>query len=583
MLLIAESSPELSLSRLDWVVVGGYLLLMLVSGIWFARREPSGAGEYFLANRRMPAWAVAFSVIASSLSVATFIGVPESVYKGNMTFMSTTLGSVIAVAVVAAFFIPAFYRANVTTVYGLLEQRFGPGTKRAASGAFMVGRLFASGARVYIAAIPLSMVLFGAHAASSPMHLIASIALLSFVAVAYTLIGGIASVIWTDVLQTLVLVGAAIGAVLVLLHKIDLPLGEVWGVLQQPLPDGTTKTTLARAGLEAGKPMMGFDPSQTYTLLTAIFGFSLINMAAYGTDHDLAQRMLTCKSSLKGSRSAWSAILMSLPITMIFMAIGALLFVFYKTGASARGEAPLAEFAGGRQVFPAFILDEMPAGLKGLMLAGLFAAGLGSLNSAINAMAATFVSDFYIPFKSRSVRPGTCGHCGFNRAGLDAVAICPECGGASDASVSDRHYLGVSRLATAAWGVLIGGFAVLCIYWRKANPQTTLIDFALQVMTFAYAGLLAVFLCAIFTRRGSNRSALGALVTGFGAIAAMQAWPGIARQIGEWLDIPADEAPRLLTLNLAYPWQMLIATTLAFAVCCLGRARAPAAPSNIDV
>jgi SSS family transporter len=560
--LIAESS----LSRLDWLVVGGYLLIMLASGVWFARREPSGAGEYFLANRRMPAWAVAFSVIASSLSVATFIGVPESVYKGNMTFMSTTIGSLIAVAVVAGFFIPAFYRANVTTVYGLLEQRFGPATKQAASAAFMVGRLFASGSRVYIAAIPLAMVLFGAEAEKSPAHLMAAIGLLSFVAVAYTLIGGIASVIWTDVLQTLVLVGAALGAVFVLLHHIDLPLGDIWQHLQEPLADGTTKTTLAQAGLERGKPWLGFDASQNYTLLTAIFGFSLINMAAYGTDHDLAQRMLTCKSPLKGSRSAWTAILMSLPITMIFMTIGALLFVFYKTGASARGAAPAAEFAGGRQVFPAFILGEMPAGLKGLMLAGLFAAGLGSLNSAINAMAATFVSDFYIPLTAR--RAGVCGKCGFNRVGLAPDSVCPECGAASIARTSDRHYLMVSRLATVGWGVGVGGFAVLCIYWRRANPQTTLIDFALQVMTFAYAGLLAVFLTAIFTRRGSTRSSLAALLVGFGAIAAMQSWSTV---IGWISPLVSAEGESLVALKLAYPWQMLIATCLAFGVCCLGK------------
>lgn len=541
-LLIAASS----LSGLDWLVVGGYLLIMLVSGILFARREPSGAGEYFLANRRMPAWAVAFSVIASSLSVATFIGVPESVYKGNMTFMSTTLGSLIAVAVVASFFIPAFYRANVTTVYGLLEQRFGPATKQAASGAFMVGRLFASGARVYIAAIPLAMVLFGPDTADSPPHLIAAIGVLSTVAVAYTLIGGIASVIWTDVLQTFVLVGAALGAVLVLLHKIDLPLGDIWQVLQQPLADGTTKTTVVRPGVSLSSPNLGFDASQNYTLLTAIFGFSLINMAAYGTDHDLAQRMLTCKSPLKGSRSAWTAILMSLPITMIFMTIGALLFVFYKTGVSERGAVPLAEFAGGRQVFPAFILDEMPAGLKGLMLAGLFAAGLGSLNSAINAMAATFVSDFYIPMTSR---------------------------GMSHSPIADRHYLFVSRLATVGWGLAVGGFAVLCIYWRRANPQTTLIDFALQVMTFAYAGLLAVFLTAIFTRRGSTRSSLAALLTGFGAIAAMQSTPALMK----WYSSVTD-SENTITFAIAYPWQMLIATSLAFAVCCAGRPRTSANP-----
>jgi len=522
-----------SLGPLDGAVIGGYLLLMLASGVWLARREPSGAGEYFLANRRMPAWAVSFSVIASALSVATFIGVPENVFKGNMTYLSTTIGSVIAVAVVAGFFIPAFYRADVTTVYGLLERRFGEGTKKSASAVFMIGRLFASGARVYIGAIPLSMVMFGAEGAEEPWKLIAAIGVLSFVAVVYTLIGGIASVIWTDVIQTLVLVTAAVAAVIVLLVKIPLPLDEVWALLRTPDAGGTAKTTVLLTGIDPARPKLGFDPSQTFTLLTAVCGFSLINMAAYGTDHDLAQRMLTCKSAVRGSRSAWGAILASLPITMVFMVIGALLWVYY-------GAAKAAELPEGQQVFPAFILNEMPAGLRGLMLAGLFAAGLGSLNSAINAMAATFVSDFYL---------------------------------AKVTGRSEKHYLRVSRLATIGWGALIGGFAVLCIFWKRANPETTLIDFALKVMMYAYAGLLAVFLTAIFTPRGNRVSAAAALITGFLAVFALDAWPTIAEKLSTRLETAVPQLP----IKMAYPWYMLIATATAFCICCAGRASAKAA------
>ncbi len=524
-LQIAESR----LGVMDWGVIGGYLLLMLASGVWLARREPSGAGEYFLANRRMPAWAVSFSVIASALSVATFIGVPESVFKGNMTYLSTTIGSVIAVAVVAGFFIPAFYRANVTTVYGLLERRFGTGTKKSASGVFMVGRLFASGARVFIGAIPLSMVMFGAEGAEEPWKLMVAIGLLSLVAVVYTLIGGIASVIWTDVIQTLVLVSAAVAAVIVLLHKIPLPLEDIWGLLRMKDPNGNSKTTVLLLGLNQHEPNLGFNPNQTFTLLTAVFGFSLINMAAYGTDHDLAQRMLTCKSAVRGSRSAWGAILASLPITLVFMVIGALLWVYYGTGNGTK-------LGAGQQVFPAFILNQMPAGLKGLMLAGLFAAGLGSLNSAINAMAATFVSDFYM---------------------------------ARVTGRSEKHYLVVSRLATVGWGLMVGGFAVVCIFWKRAHPETTLIDFALKVMMYAYAGLLAVFLTAIFTKRGNRASAGAALAAGFLVIFAMDAWPTVAG----WLGARVDVAVPVLPVKMAYPWQMLIATGVAFGVCCAGRAR----------
>jgi SSS family transporter len=547
------------LGVLDWTVIGGYLALLLVSGIWFARREPSGAREYFIANRRMPAWAVSFSVIASALSVATFIGVPESVFKGNMTFLSTTIGTVIAVAVVAGFFIPAFYAANVTTVYDLLERRYGAPTKKAASAAFMVGRVFASGARVYIAAIPLAMVLFGVEAETDSSRLVMAIAALTVVAVLYTLIGGIASVIWTDVLQTIVLVGAAVGAVIVLLHRIPAPIDQIYTALRETDPNGNAKSSIMLVGLAPGSPRWGFNPSQTYTLLTAVFGFSLINMAAYGTDHDLAQRMLTCKSAIRGSRSAWTAILLNVPITMLFMVIGLLLFVYYRRWDLMGGRDALPPLPAGRQAFPNFILSDMPAGLSGLMLAGLFAAGLGSLNSAINAMAATFINDFYMArWRGRS----------------------------------ERHYLIAGRWATAGWGLVIGGFAVACIFWMKANPKTTLIDFALGVMTFAYSGLLAVFLGAIFTKRGNTATALAALVTGFLVIVLFQpvVWAHISGVLGR--EPPATAAGDDLVggwrledlkhqypwLALAYPWQMLIGTALAFAVCCVGNPTTESVP-----
>jgi Na+/proline symporter len=182
-----------------------------------------------------------------------------------------------------------------------------------------------------------------------------------------------------------------------------------------------------------------------------------------------------------------------------------------------------------RQVFVTFILQEMPAGMRGLMMAGLFAAAMSSLDSALNAMAAATVSDFYRPARYRR--------------------------GLGDATPGRQ--VRVSRLAVAVWAVALAVFACLCVFWQKGSGQK-LIDFALGVMVFAYSGLLAVFLTALFTRRGSARSAVAALITGFAAVAALELYPVV---LG-WEPI-------------AFPWKMLAATTLAFAVCCLGRRSAP--------
>lgn len=529
--LTLAASVGRGMGTLDWVVVIAYLLLLLGSGIWMARREPSGAHEYFLAGRRMPAWAVAFSIIASSLSVATFIGAPQQSYTGDLSYLSTNIGGVLAIIIVSLFFIPAFYKANVATVYELLEQRLGRGAKHAASAAFMVGRVFASGARVYIAAIPLAMILFGTDKADDPASLAIAIMVLSFVAVVYTLIGGIASVIWTDVVQVVVLLGAVVAGIAIIIHRIPVPLADVWTALQTSGPGGVSKLTVFKSGLTAGG---GIDWSASYTVLTAILGFSLLNLASYGTDHDMVQRMLTCKTAVKGGRSAFVAICMGIPIVAIFLAIGLLLHIFYQRPDLMGTAAPTTPPASSDRVFLAFILQELPAGLSGVMVAGIFAVGLGSLNSAINAMAATLIRDFYT-----NIVPGR----------------------------TDRHYLLAGRWATVGWGFVLAGFAVLCIFWKRSNPDTKLIDFALGVMNFAYSGLLAVFLCAIFTRRGNSTSAVAALLTGFVAVLLLQP------TVWKWWTpmLPLASAPDIAAFNLAFPWHMLIATSLAFAVCCVGR------------
>ncbi len=529
------------MSGLDWAVVGVYLLVLLVSGIWMARREPEGAREYFVASRRMPAWAVAFSIIASSLSVATFIGAPQQSYAGDLSYLSTNIGGIIAIVIVAVFFIPAFYKANVTTVYELLEQRLGRGAKHAASAAFMVGRVFASGARVYIAAIPLAMILFGTDKADDPTSLAIAIVVLSFVAVIYTLIGGIASVIWTDVVQVIVLLGAVLAGIGIILSRIPVPLGEVWTALQTSGPGGASKLTVFRTGVSA----QGIDWSASYTVLTALLGFSLLNLASYGTDHDMVQRMLTCKTAVKGGRSAFVAICMGIPIVAVFLAIGLLLHIFYQRPDLMGAAAPTTPPVSSDRVFLAFILQELPAGLSGVMVAGIFAVGLGSLNSAINAMAATLVRDFYT-----NIVPGR----------------------------TDRHYLLAGRWATVGWGFVLAAFAVACIFWKRSSPDTKLIDFALGVMNFAYSGLLAVFLCAIFTRRGNSASAVASLLTGFFVVLLLQP------AVWKWWTamLPLANAPDIAAFNLAFPWHMLIATGLAFAVCCIGRQPAAANRTTLD-
>ncbi|MGR3319503.1 MAG: sodium:solute symporter [Candidatus Anammoxibacter sp.] len=500
----------------DWLVLAVYFVILVISGIFFARKQTT-TDDYFRASGQIPMWAAGISFLATSLSAATFIGGPQQAFAGDLTYLISIAGSILAVLIVAIFFVPSFYRYQVTTVYELLGKHFGPLATLSASGAFMLGRVFASGARIYIAALPASLIIFGDIDIG---HLLIAIAALTVIGIVYTFVGGIRSVIWTDCIQMVIFVGAAIVAIIILLQKIPVPLTDIIDTLNHPAGDAveqTSKLAFFRLGFD------GIGSKHTYTLLTAIFGFTLLNLGAYGTDQDMAQRLLTCRSAVKGSWSAIIAVIISIPVTFMFMAIGLLLYIFYSRPDLMGVASPSYEVDSSRKVFLSFILNEMPAGMAGLMMAGLFAAGLSSLNSAINAMSSTFINDFYKRF----------------RPGLD-----------------DKHYLLAGRIGIVIFGIILGLFGVFSSFWQRNHPETTLIDFALTVMIFSYSGLVAVFLTAIFTRRGNSVSVIAALITGFIVIIIMQT---------------TSIDNKMVKDIIAFPWQMTIATTLAFGVCCLGK------------
>lgn len=504
------------LNAVDWSILAGYMLGMLALGVFFARRRQT-LGEYFLAGRRIPVWAAAISIVATSVSAVTFIGAPEDAYAGNLAYLSLNLAGLIAVVIVAVFFIPVFYRHNVTSVYQLVGVRFGPAAQRWASGAFMLGRVLASGARLYVAAIPFSLIAFGN---LDPSNLALAIAVVTVVSTIYTMVGGLHAVIWTEVPQTVIFVGAAVVALWLLASKIPASPAEVLGALEGArAADGSSKLTLLDFRADPGLP---------YSFWAVLLGFTLFNMAVYGADQDLAQRMLTCRSAVRGAWSAVLSNLIGLGVAVLFLAIGVLLYVYHQRPDLMGGVAAPAP-TDSRTVFLGFILAQTPPGLRGLMIAGVFAAAMSSLASSIAAMASTAVVDFYKP-----LRPGR----------------------------DDRHYVRASKIAVVAWGAVLAAFALVCIVWQQRSGEG-LLRFAIGVMIFAYTGLLGVFLTAVFTKRGNARSAAAAIVIGLAAV--------VFARNPEWLGLAG--------LRLSMGWQMFIGTALAFGVCVSGR---PAAERGLS-
>ncbi|MEO0632372.1 MAG: hypothetical protein AAFY46_16840, partial [Planctomycetota bacterium] len=278
------------------------------------------------------------------------------------------------------------------------------------------------------------------------------------------------------------------------------------------------------------------DPRLPFGLLTATIGFAIMGIGSYGTDQDLVQRMLTCKDAKTGSRSVITGILLGVPSVLIFLIVGMLLFVYYQRPELMGAAAPDGLPADDRQVFLEFILKELPAGVPGLMMAGLFAAGLSSLNSAINAMSSSMVSDFY------------------RHAVPDREA---------------KHYVVVGRVGVVGFGLILGSFAVLCVYWQAASAESggTLLTFALRVMTFAYSGLVGVFLAALLTKRGTTLSVVASLVAGFVFVLAMEeaVWAAVLGDDDPW--------PKWLTFitSLAFAWKLTAAALVSFGIAAFPR------------
>nr|WP_233999508.1 sodium:solute symporter [Pseudoalteromonas sp. T1lg22] len=517
---------------LDWLVFGAYALLIALTAWWFNRQKANTSAEYFLGGNAMPTWMVAVSVLATSQSAATFIGGPDQGYQGDLSYLATNIGAFIAALVVAQVLIPRFYQYRVYTVYELLEQQVGPKAKRRAGLMYLFGRVFASGARLYMAAIAVAMILYGNIAASS---VIMATLVLVIIGLAYSIFGGIRTVIYSDVIQCLVYTSAAVCVIVSLWLAIPADFSTIIEALQNPGPEQGSKLALFKFDLD-------FSAAGVFNMASVLTGFVLLNIAAFGLDQDMTQRVLTCKDARSGSRAIMLSIAMVIPVMFLFIVIGLLLFVFYQRpdimlGATERAVhgANVGQFQGEKiTVFMHYVLNEIPAGVKGLVTIGIIAAAISTLNSGLSSMASVVVQDIYRPWHEKRQRQQ------------------------GDAQKEDHHYVLVGRFAMLGVSLALGSMAILCYFWQQYS-QMPLLKFALSVMVFSYSGLLGVYFTSLFLGRGSEASVLAALIVGFVATLLMQPY------VQEML------LPSQWQFNLGFTWQLCIGTALATLVCAFGR------------
>jgi len=468
----------------DLAVVLVYFITIIYVGLKFGERE-NNLADFSLGGRSIPWFAVLASIIAAETSAATFIGTPgEGFGLVSYTYLQIAVGTVIGRVIVAYLFIKPFFDLNVYSIYEYLQVRFGKGTRLAASAIFIVTRVLASGARLYVSAILLAVgyaLITGVQLTTTQQMVVylVSIVIITAVTAVYTSVGGIKAVVWTDCIQAAVMFGGAISAIVVLTMIMPGGLGAVVAFYQHtPMPFFVSGTARGAALMANVKKVL----TSEYTIWAALLGSTFTTLATHGTDQDMVQRMLTATDYKKSRLSLICSGLADLPIGFIFLTIGILMHLYYQLSPDPALPHKNSE------IFAYFILTKMPIGLRGVLVAGIFATAMGSLSAALNALATSATRDFY---------PG-------------------ESGNGDPQSASDgEKSVATARLLTYVFAALMILVASGTTYFVIEHPESRIIPIVLGIFGYTYGSLLGIFLLGLLTKsRGNDRGNILAMLAG---------------------------------------------------------------------
>jgi solute:Na+ symporter, SSS family len=474
---------------IDIAVVAAYFLLIIFVGLKFGEKEDNLA-DFALGGRSIPWLAVLASIIAAETSAGTFLGTPGEGFKLlSYTYLQVAIGTVIGRVIVAYLFIKPYFDLNVYSIYEYLQVRFGHGTRVAASATFLVTRVLASGTRLYVSAILLA-VAFKLLTGAQPTEMqqlavyLSSIVIVTVITAIYTSVGGIKAVVWTDCIQAAVMLGGAIAAIAVLILNIPGGFSTVAHFYQQsPMPFFTSGTVDGAPLLTNINAVLKAD----YTIWAALFGSTFMTLATHGTDQDMVQRMLTATDYKKSRMSLILSGLADLPIGFIFLTIGILMHLYYQHAGSL--DLP----HNNNEIFAYFILTKMPVGLRGLLVAGIFATAMGSLSAALNALATSATRDFY---QNASVQ----------KAEDESKA--------KGENIDGEKNVAAARKFTFFFAALMIIVAGATSYFVVLHPDSRIIPIVLGIFGYTYGSLLGVFLLGLLTKRGNDRGNIIAMIAG---------------------------------------------------------------------
>ncbi len=399
----------------------------------------------------MPWWAIALSIVAAETSTLTIISIPGLAFTSDLGFLQVVFGYLLARVIISLIFIPQYFRGEMFTAYQLIDRRFGARLRSLTAGLFLITRAAAEGVRVFAVSIVVGIAIGTGD--------LASIAIITALTMVYTFEGGMAAVIWTDVVQLAIYLGGTLVGFYTIVQLLPAPWAEV-------------QRSLAAAGKLR---VFDFAPDffRTYTFWSGIVGGTFLTTASHGTDQLMVQRLLAAKNERQSKAALLSSGLVILFQFALFLLVGALLFAYYSY--DARGPKLIAAL-GADRIFPRFIVEKMPHGISGVLIAAILAAAMSNLSAALNSLSSTSIVDFYLRRKPQA---------------------------------AEAQRVRLSRWATVGWAVVLFALAILS---RRGGH---VVEIGLSIASVAYGALLGVFLLGVLTRRANESGAMIGMACGF--------------------------------------------------------------------
>lgn len=492
----------------DWLVIAAYLLGIIGLGLWFGKDQHT-TRDYFLGSRNVPWWGIGLSIVAAETSALTIIGVPAMAYGDNLAFLQMIIGYVIARILLAIVLVPHYFKGEIYSPYELFAKAFGPAARQTAGGFFLISETLAAGVRVYVASIPVKLMLgdrlLGLGTGDPILGAILLFVLLSLL---YTYVGGVKAVIWTDAVQFGLFL---LGGLFALFYIPTLVEGGASAVFHKAAEAG--KLHWLNFGPESGVSFTRFLLGPPFNFWMGLIGGTVLVLSSHGAEQLIVQRVLACKSVADGRKALALSAVVIFPLFLIFLLTGAMLWVFYQ---SHPFQIPLPEPRPGSGIkandfiFPIFMITEVPHVLKGFLIVAILSAAMSSVSSALTSLASVSTMDFV-----KHLLPGR----------------------------SENFFLRFSKGSTIGWAVAL----IIVAYLSRQVDFVLNAAFSLRGLTSgALVGGLAL---AIFWR-GRALPVIAGMLTSLLAMTAIQTLPK--------LDCTRDWWMRVAGTEIFWPWYTLI-------------------------